>query len=198
MSMGGLKVCVDHGEGLFTTSNHLSRALVSEGARVERGQNIGLSGASGWEFILFFPWVSPHLHFNVWLNGEPVDPFAREGEVALWRNHNDPVPCSDAPLEESFAPTVWDSRAVDEAIAACADAAERARLGRVENLAKRAAEVLILSNYRPALFSAFPQLYGKTFARRPRLDLPFRREDFIGIAFDQSPESAPPPRPSGP
>jgi murein DD-endopeptidase len=197
MSMGGLKVCVDHGEGLFTTSNHLSRALVSEGARVERGQTIGLSGASGWEFILFFPWVSPHLHFNVWLNGEPVDPFAREGEIALWRRHNDPVPFSGERVEESFAPTAWDSRAVDEAIAACVSAAERERLSRVENLPKRAAEVLILSNYRPALFSAFPQLYGKTFQRRPRLDLPFRREDFIGIALDRSPGSAQPPHSSG-
>ena len=38
-----------------------------------RGGVIGLSGASGIEFILFFPWVAPHLHLNVWLNGEPIE-----------------------------------------------------------------------------------------------------------------------------
>ncbi len=38
MNRGGLKVCIDHGEGLFTTSNHLSRALVEPGHRVARGE----------------------------------------------------------------------------------------------------------------------------------------------------------------
>ena len=39
---GGLKVCIDHGQGLFTTSSHLSRTLVGEGELVRRGQVLGL------------------------------------------------------------------------------------------------------------------------------------------------------------
>jgi murein DD-endopeptidase len=73
---GGLKVFVDHGRGLVTTSNHLGRALVRDGDLVRRGQPIALSGASGIDMFLMFPWNVPHVHFNVWLNGEPVDPFA--------------------------------------------------------------------------------------------------------------------------
>ena len=37
---GGLKVCIDHGEGLFTTHNHLSRALVRVGERVSCGSSV--------------------------------------------------------------------------------------------------------------------------------------------------------------
>ena len=45
----------------------------------------------------------------------------------------------------------------------------------------RAAEVLVLRNYKPTLFSSFPALYRERFGRKPRLALPFRREDFRGV-----------------
>lgn len=62
---GGLKVFLDHGRGLTTSSNHLARALVRVGDEVERGQPIGLSGYSGIDGFVAFPWSVPHVHFNV-------------------------------------------------------------------------------------------------------------------------------------
>jgi hypothetical protein len=182
MAMGGLKVCLDHGHGLFTTTNHLSRALLRVGDRVARGQVVGLSGASGWEFVLCFPWVSPHLHFNTWLGGEATDPFAADGEAALWRTGNDPVPHAGA-ADARFPETEWDRDGVDAAIEACRDPARRDRLRAIAELPARAVEVLLLRNYRSALFSERPPLYRASHARQPLLDLPFRADDVVGVAL---------------
>jgi len=181
---GGLKVCIDHGEGLITVSNHLSRSLVREGQPVGRGEIVGLSGASGLEFILFFPWVSPHLHYDVWLNGWPVDPFAREGtdEVSLWLRGNDPAPC-EGKGNHDFEPTDWNEKALDNGITACRDPEERARLRSIPGLDRRAIELLMLRNFRSPLFDGFPPVYPKSFDRQPRLDLPFSSDDFVGAAF---------------
>lgn len=184
LDRGGLKVCIDHGDGLFTTSNHLSRALVEPGARVRRGDTVGLSGASGLELVLFFPWVAPHLHYNVFLNGRPVDPFAREDETSLWRHRNDPVPFdgTEPPEDADFTPSPWDEAGVNAAVAACRDPDLRARMAALP-LDRRAADVLVNRLYRPTLFEAFPPLHAETFRARPRLDLPFRAEDYTGAAF---------------
>ncbi len=181
-AQGGLKVCIDHGRGLLTTSNHLARALVPEGGLVRRGEPVGLSGASGLEFVLFFPWVSPHLHLNTWLDGEPVDPFAVAGETALWRGGNEPVPHGGTSVDR-FVPTDWDPVLVDDACRACRDPAERERLLAIADVRARAAEVLVVRNYRAALFGARPPLQRERHPRRPCLDLPFRGEDFVGVAF---------------
>jgi murein DD-endopeptidase MepM/ murein hydrolase activator NlpD len=179
---GGLKVCVDHGEGLFTTHNHLARTLVRVGDRVTRGQAVGLSGASGLEFVLFFPWVSPHLHYNVWLDGLPVDPFAVRGETSLWRRHNDPVPLEVAAGgDAAFEPSVWDPAGVEAAIEACREPHLREELRAVQPLPQRAAAVLLKRSYRRALFDSLPPLYAQRHERRPRLDLPFRATDFRGV-----------------
>src|SRR5262245_2215382 len=138
---GGLKVFVDHGRGLVTTSNHLGRALVRVGDLVRRGQPIALSGASGIDMLLMFPWNVPHVHFNVWLNGEPVDPFATPGEESIWRRANDPVP-DDGGSGDDAAPTAWDAATVDAAIAACDVAAVRDALRAIEPLDVRAMAVL--------------------------------------------------------
>ena len=175
LDRGGLKVCVDHGEGLFTTHNHLSRALVKVGDRVARGEVVGLSGASGAEFVLCFPWVAPHLHYNVWLDGEAVDPFAADGEESLWRRRNDPIPGSG---DERFVPSPWSEEGVGAAIDACLDPEVRDEMRALPTLETRAAEVLVLRNYKPTLFSSFPPLYRERFGRSPRLDLPFRRDDY--------------------
>jgi murein DD-endopeptidase len=178
---GGLKVCIDHGQGLFTTSSHLSRALVRERQRVERGRVIGLSGASGIEFILFFPWVAPHLHLNVWLNGEPIDPFALCGEVSMWRRHNDPTPYDGTPAGEgAFEPSEWDPDGVEAAIDACRDEEIRRKARRFRSLERRAAEILFHRVLSSAAFEAFPPLYRQEGSRRPCLDLPFRERDFRG------------------
>jgi len=179
---GGLKVFVDHGDGLITTSNHLARALVRPGDLVERGQPIALSGASGADMVLMFPWIVPHVHFNVWLNGVPVDPFAEPGETSLWRRENDPVPHGGGEREPP-APTAWSPGRVAAAIDACSEAAVRSELAAIPDLAERAMAVLFQAIYYPTRFPTRPDLYGETFVRAPRMDLPFRAEDVRGIVF---------------
>ncbi|MEZ4472560.1 MAG: M23 family metallopeptidase [bacterium] len=183
MDRGGRKVVLDHGEGLVTTFSHLARVAVRPGQTLARGDLVGWSGASGMEIALFFPWVAPHLHFNVLFEGAPVDPFAQEGEVSLWRQRNDPVPWDGAPVpgDERFQPTDWNAAAVEARIHGCLDADTRAELRAMPTLAQRAAGVLVGEVYRPTLFPVRPPVYPERFARRPRLDLPFRAADFDGI-----------------
>ena len=63
----GNYTCVDHGGGLATCYAHQSGYAVSSGARVSQGQLIGYVGNTGHSF-------GPHLHFEVRINGNPVDP----------------------------------------------------------------------------------------------------------------------------
>ncbi|MEX2472735.1 MAG: M23 family metallopeptidase [Gemmatimonadota bacterium] len=67
MSGFGNVVWLDHGGSVLTVYAHLSEIHVSVGTLV-RGQSvIALSGASG-------DVTGPHLHFEVWRWGRPVDP----------------------------------------------------------------------------------------------------------------------------
>lgn len=63
----GLFVVLDHGEGYTSLYGHASLTLVSRGQRVRRNEVIALSGSTGRS-------TAPHLHFEVLLNGEAVDP----------------------------------------------------------------------------------------------------------------------------
>jgi murein DD-endopeptidase len=180
---GGLKVFLDHGQGLVTTSNHLARTLVHVGDVVDRGQPLALSGYSGLDGLAMFPWSVPHVHFNVWLNGDYVDPFAAPGEISLWRHGNLPLP-SEKLDGEAFTPTPWNLHAVQEALDACADPAVREALQRDQPDDERALNTLFQLNYFPTCFALRPQLVRDTFPRTPRLTLPFRGQDFAGIALD--------------
>ena len=178
---GGLKVFIDHGRGLITTSNHLARALVQVGDVVDRGAPIALSGYSGLDALVAFPWSVPHVHFNVWLDGEYVDPFAMEGETALWRGGNAPKPGQPSAGPARF--TEWDQTLVAQALALCKDAAVREELQREPELSRRAMNVIFFRNYYPTRFAARPPLYREAHRREPWLSLPFRAEDFDGTLF---------------
>jgi murein DD-endopeptidase MepM/ murein hydrolase activator NlpD len=63
----GNLVFIDHGGGLSTGYAHQSSVGVSNGESVSQGQVIGYVGCTGHCF-------GPHLHFEVRVNGSPVDP----------------------------------------------------------------------------------------------------------------------------
>lgn len=181
---GGLKVFIDHGAGMVTTSNHLARSLVRVGDRVRRAQPVAISGYSGLDGFTTFPFGAPHVHFNVWLDGEYVDPFAITGETALWRNGNWPTPCADPDAEERpAAPTAWDRDAIARTLASCLHDETRRDIEAVADEDDRALAVVFYRNYFPTRFGARPPLTSARTPRSGRLDLPFRREDFDGIWF---------------
>jgi len=180
---GGLKIFLDHGEGLMTTSAHLARALVREGQVVARGEAIALSGYSGLDGFVTFPFGAPHVHFNTWLDGEPVDPFVHEGRASLWRAGALPEPMAGAPAEEVFVPSTYSEAALSEAIDACKTASAREALARVESLSARAARTLVEMNYYPTRFPQRPNVYAERHPRTPSLDLPFPAAAFDGVVF---------------
>jgi len=63
----GNAVVIDHGTGIFTIYAHLSRIDVTAGQLVEKGQRLGLTGATGRV-------SGPHLHWGVKVKGIAVNP----------------------------------------------------------------------------------------------------------------------------
>lgn len=171
---GGLKVVIDHGGGLFTTSNHLARTWLSAGDIVRRGEPIALSGSSGLDGFTMCPWVAPHVHFNTWLGGRAVDPFGGEGEVSLWRGGLAVGPAVVDPDEPIPPQTTFDADAVAATIAGCRDPALRDQL-------TDGPDVLFHSIYFPTRFRDRPPLVAEPAPRREILDLPFGR--YRGLAW---------------
>ncbi len=63
----GKVVVIDHGRGMVTRYGHLKTSLFKRGSHVKRGDKIALVGNTGRS-------TAPHLHYEVHLNGIPVNP----------------------------------------------------------------------------------------------------------------------------
>lgn len=63
----GKKVFIDHGHGYETLYGHCNEVLVEPGQKVKRGEVIARVGSTGLS-------KSPHLHYEVHVNGRPVNP----------------------------------------------------------------------------------------------------------------------------
>lgn len=64
---GGNEVGINHGYGYETRYLHMVRMKVRKGQRVKRGEVIGWVGSTGAS-------TGPHCHYEVHVNGNPVDP----------------------------------------------------------------------------------------------------------------------------
>lgn len=63
----GNYVAIRHGRQYMTRYMHMKKLLVKPGDKVKRGERIGLSGSTGRS-------TGPHLHFEIWINNQAVNP----------------------------------------------------------------------------------------------------------------------------
>ncbi len=63
----GNRVELDFGNGLHAVYAHMSDITVQEGEHLGEGETLGYSGNTGHS-------TGPHLHLEIHLNGQPVDP----------------------------------------------------------------------------------------------------------------------------
>jgi len=66
IDLGNL-VIIYHGNGFFTYYGHNEQILLSRNSAVKKGEPIALLGNSGHS-------TAPHLHFEIWRDGMPLDP----------------------------------------------------------------------------------------------------------------------------
>jgi murein DD-endopeptidase MepM/ murein hydrolase activator NlpD len=67
LNIRGNTIIIDHGWGIYTLYAHLTSFSISLGDTVSTNQVIGTAGSTGRV-------TGPHLHWEVWVNGVPVNP----------------------------------------------------------------------------------------------------------------------------
>lgn len=177
---GGLKVVLDHGQGLLTSYSHLGRVERREGEVLARGERFALSGMSGLDGLTMFPWLAPHIHFNVWLGARYVDPFGGDGQARLWRTE---APRPAAPDGIAAEDSDWDPEAIERTIEGCLDGPTQRALRSLSPGPIRAGHTFFESAYFPTRFPLRPALVRRVREAGPVLDLPVRPEDFDGAVF---------------
>jgi murein DD-endopeptidase MepM/ murein hydrolase activator NlpD len=197
---GGLTVAVDHGHGIVTQYTHCSRAITEIGQPVQRGETVALSGSSGVDMTQFFPWVAPHIHFMVYVNGQPVDPFVAAGEAprpGTWYHGNQPQTSGAMAGEVGARPSPVDHETLEHVAQACTDAAIRAELDQVADhgpaLAALVEDALCHDSW------AFPARLHRTRVRPAAtpapgavaITLPLPHQMYRGVRLADTPWSTP-------
>src|SRR6056297_630315 len=75
----GNEVLIKHDEGYKTRYAHLNKRFVSKGDTVKMGDIIGLVGSTGLS-------TGPHLHYEVILNNEPINPLSIYSDTLTSKN----------------------------------------------------------------------------------------------------------------
>ena len=98
---GGYGLCVEieHGANLETRYGHMSRIAVAEGQHVHKGDVIGYVGSTGRS-------TGPHLHYEVRIGGEAVNPvpYLQVAEAASGQNPVVVLASSSAPAQAPQSP----------------------------------------------------------------------------------------------
>ena len=97
----GKMVEIDHGNGLATRYGHMSEILVEEGQEVKAGAVLGRLGSTGRS-------TGPHLHYEVRVDGEPVDPerSCKPARRCSRRNRREPERSRNMPIRRRRARSV--------------------------------------------------------------------------------------------
>jgi hypothetical protein len=210
---GGLTVAVDHGAGIVTQYTHCARALVRVGERIPRAATVALSGTSGVDMTQFFPWVAPHAHFMVYVNGRPVDPFLADGEAprpGTWLGADDlpasgpapasgPLPGDPDVADDTGAagPSEVDADAIERVAAACTDPGIQ---GEIEARADDAPALAALIEdalchdawaFAAEVRGARVRPAGEPAPDAVRLTLPLPASDYCGVRLADTRRSAP-------
>jgi murein DD-endopeptidase MepM/ murein hydrolase activator NlpD len=202
---GGLTIAVDHGAGILTQYTHCARAAAPLGTVVRRGDPVAISGSAGLDMVQFFPWVPPHVHFMVYVDGVPVDPFLARGEASragAWITPSDPAPSGPrADDPEAPAPSDVDDAALARAIEGCTDARIRAEIAACDGVKERLAALLEDALAHDAwawpsearVARVRPPTTAKRAARARAigLTLPLPREGYLGVTFADAPWTVP-------
>lgn len=97
---GGLSIEINHGNDIYTRYLHLNKQLVTVGQEVDQYTQIGEVGATGRV-------TGPHLHFEVLIKGEHVNPIYFYGRMGA-KMLNNYIMTTDDPYHQSMKDIVYE------------------------------------------------------------------------------------------